>query len=164
MKAWDVADKHRIQSFAAMITKALGEVSVNAFLNLHVLLSRLKSFIYENHSMVHFSRYLIDEHDFPGYWNENFQAAWDIPQILCPQASRPPCKNGHFWRGSGLSNIFFNFGDTAMLQNMKNIKIKFGIDLWYFSQQLVNTSDLIENEIWWFCKNVPRQKMKILKS
>ena len=35
------------------------------------------------------------------------------------------------------SNIFFNFGDTILIQNMKNIKRKFWIDLEYFSQNLI---------------------------
>ena len=52
----------------------------------------------------------------------------------------PPPKKGLFWGGSVPSNIFFNFGDMILIQNMKNIKSKFWIDLEYFSQHLVNTS------------------------
>ena len=40
-----------------------------------------------------------------------------------------PPKKGLFWGGSVSSDIFFNFGDTTLLQNMKNIKSKFLIDL-----------------------------------
>ena len=60
---------------------------------------------------------------------------------------RPPPKKGLFWGCSVPSNIFFNFGDMILIQNMKNIKSKFRIDLEYFSQHLVNTNpvDLKEN-------------------
>ena len=61
--------------------------------------------------------------------------------------SPPHTKKAFFWgRGSVPSNLFFNFGDTTMIQNMKIIKSKFRIDLKYFSQHLVNTSRV--NEKW----------------
>ena len=51
-----------------------------------------------------------------------------------------PPEKAFFWGGGSVSSdIFFNFGDTTLLQNMKNIKSKFLNDLKYFSQHLVNT-------------------------
>ena len=50
-------------------------------------------------------------------------------------------KKGLFLGGGLYHQIFFfNFGDMILIQNMKNIKSKFWIDLEYFSQHLVNTS------------------------
>ena len=67
--------------------------------------------------------------------------ARDIPEILVRKASRLPTpqKRTFFWGGSVLSNIFFNFRDMIMIQNMENIKSTFQIDLEYFGQHLVNT-------------------------
>ena len=41
----------------------------------------------------------------------------------------PPKKKAFFGGESVPSDIFFNFGDTTLIQNMKNIKSKFLIDL-----------------------------------
>ena len=43
--------------------------------------------------------------------------------------NKPPSKKDLFGGGSVPSYIFFNFGDTTLIQNMKNIKSKFLIDL-----------------------------------
>ena len=50
----------------------------------------------------------------------------------------PPKKSLFFWGGGCTIKYFFNFGDMIMIQNMKNIKSKFRIDLEYFGQHLVN--------------------------
>ena len=40
--------------------------------------------------------------------------------------SKPLPKKGHFWGGVWTIEYFFNFRDTTMIQNMKNITVKVG--------------------------------------
>ena len=51
------------------------------------------------------------------------------PKKISDGTDPPPQKKAFFGGGSVSSDIFFNFGDTTLLQNMKNIKSKFLIDL-----------------------------------
>ena len=64
----------------------------------------------------------------------------------------PPPKNDLFWGGSVPSDIFFNFGDTVLIQNMKTLKVSF----WLICNILVNTWStpkyFISNEIWRYRK------------
>ena len=96
----------------------------------HMQYSNKRFYVYLINAKVRHDLYIISK-DSQYYNRENFHRPETYPISLYFKALDPlPKKSDLFFGGGSVSSdIFFNSGDTVLIQNMKNITSKFLIDL-----------------------------------